>query len=277
VSSRRLAASGILVFALLAPACASTHNHELLDAVLWTQTAAEHDLLYRQAFVLAAEHVKNGLDDPSWTAMPLEQTGDYQSLPPAVVFDADETIIDNGEYEAELIKEKKSYDGKLFDDVWIPLAAAKATPGALEFMRWLKEKGVEPIVITNRNDPPSKAPTLKNLLDLGFPLKADGSTVLLREKKEWYEKAARRAVVAKSYRVLLLLGDDLGDFVTITDADLAKRRALADRFKDYWGVKWIVLPNPMYGSWERALYPKNATEDAERLRLKSEKLRGFRK
>jgi acid phosphatase len=253
--------------------------HELLDAILWAQTSAEHDALCRQAYAVAQARVEQALKDPSWTAMPEEQKGEFASLPPAVVFDADETLIDNSEYEAALITENKGYDIPLFDDKWVPLAAAKALPGAVEFTKWLREKGVEPIVITNRDEPPSRADTVKNLLALGFPLKPDGSTVLLREKArpEWREKAGRRAFVAQSYRVLLLVGDDLGDFVTVTGADLEKRRKLLEDRKDWWGVRWIVLPNPMYGSWERALYPASVKDEKERLRLKTERLRSFTK
>ena len=248
-------------------------THELLEAVLWTQTAVEHDLLCRQAFALAAERLERALKDPKWTALP-DQTGDYGKLPPAVVFDADETIIDNSEYEAELIAEDKTHDSALFEE-WARKARAKAIPGALEFTRLLKEKGVETIVLTNRGEV-LHAATLRNLLELGFPLRADGSTLLARPK-DVPDKVSRRALVAKSYRVLLLLGDDLGDFTAPVDASVEERRKLAATHHDYWGWKWIVLPNPMYGSWERALIPSSAKDEGERLRLKYEKLKSFRK
>jgi len=230
-----------------APAVTARRTHELLDAVLWTQTAVEHDALCRQSFLLARDRVERALSDPTWTALP-EQTAGYERLPAAVVFDADETIIDNSAYETELVREDKGYDSPLFDE-WAREPRAAAIPGAVEFTRFLKEKGVETIVIKNR-DAPQKAATLKNLLDLGFVLNPDGSTLLLRgERKEWTDKASRRAVVARSYRVLLLLGDDLGDFVAGNDTTVEKRRELAARYDAYWGSKWIVLPNPMYGSW----------------------------
>jgi 5'-nucleotidase (lipoprotein e(P4) family) len=249
------------------------HTHELLDAVLWVQTAVEHDLACRQAFALAAERVERALKDPKWTALP-DQTVDYEKLQPAVVFDADETIVDNSEYEAALIEEDRGYDSPLFDE-WAAKGRAKAIPGAVEFTKLLKEKGVETIVITNREEKLQVA-TLRNLVELGFPMKADGSTLLSRTK-DMPDKASRRSFVAKSYRVLLLLGDDLGDFTTPVDTTVEDRRKLADTYRDYWGWKWIVLPNPMYGSWERALYPSSAKDERERLRLKYEKLRTFRK
>jgi acid phosphatase len=27
-----------------------------------------------------------------------------------------------------------------------------------------------------------------------------------------------------------------------------------DRYEEYWGEGWRMLPNPTYGSWERALF-----------------------
>ena len=37
----------------------------------------------------------------------------------------------------------------------------------------------------------------------------------------------------------------------------APRRQRSRAFREYWGTRWIVLPNPQYGSWEGALYNFN--------------------
>ena len=50
------------------------------------------------------------------------------------------------------------------------------------------------------------------------------------------------------------MGDNLGDFVSGGDVSLAERDALAEVFRDNWGTRWIVLPNPQYGSWEDAVF-----------------------
>ena len=67
------------------------------------------------------------------------------------------------------------------------------------------------------------------------------------------DKSARRRFVADSYRILLLLGDNFEDFAPGTQGSVADRAALADKYVTYWGTKWIVLPNPTYGSWEQAI------------------------
>jgi hypothetical protein len=50
------------------------------------------------------------------------------------------------------------------------------------------------------------------------------------------------------------VGDDLGDFVSGANDTPEKRVALANKYPIYWGSRWILLPNPVAGSWESALY-----------------------
>ena len=85
-----------------------------------------------------------------------------------------------------------------------------------------------------------------------------------------------------------MVGDDLGDFVSISDTvragaaepsrmfTRAERAALIDRFSGYWEDRWIVLPNPAYGSWERILYSQTAS-DAEQLAKQFSAVRGLPK
>jgi acid phosphatase len=53
--------------------------------------------------------------------------------------------------------------------------------------------------------------------------------------------------------VLLLIGDDLGDFVVDASGTPEARRAATAPHAGWWGERWIMLPNPSYGSWERAI------------------------
>jgi acid phosphatase len=113
--------------------------------------------------------------------------------------------------------------------------------------------------------------TRSNLTRHGFPLDAAEDVVLLRgEQAGWGgDKSSRRAHVAARFRVLLLVGDDLGDFLGVVRTDVARREALAAPYSEYWGFKWFLLPNPSYGSWEEALYadPKPA-DPGEQLKQK---------
>ena len=62
-----------------------------------------------RAFALARIRLDQALADTSWTAAPAEQTGDYQDLPPAVVLDLDETLLDNSAYQAWMVISDKTF------------------------------------------------------------------------------------------------------------------------------------------------------------------------
>ena len=78
------------------------------------------------------------------------------------------------------------------------------------------------------------------------------------------DKVSRRKLVAKDYRILLLIGDQLGDFLPLdeTTLELDARKELADTYKHMWGSKWFMITNPMYGRWEVSIY-NNEYPDTE--------------
>ena len=81
----------------------------------------------------------------------------------------------------------------------------------------------------------------------------------------------RRQLVGRGDRLLMQLGDQLGDFVQASANAPAKHDALHAEYQTWFGERWWVLPNPSYGSWEPALF-NNAWNlpEAERRRLKLE-------
>ena len=64
--------------------------------------------------------------------------------------------------------------------------------------------------------------TEKNLKALGFP-NVDKKHLLLRTKSS--DKQERRDIVAKDYKVAMLLGDNLNDFLSVF-----AKKSVADRF-----------------------------------------------
>ena len=65
-------------------------------------------------------------------------------------------------------------------------------------------------------------------------------------------------MVEKDYEVALLMGDNHNDFHSaFRNKSVAEQLAETDRFKDSWGTKFIVLPNPTYGDWEGSVYEGN--------------------
>jgi acid phosphatase len=237
----------------IAPAVAQDPPaNDLLNAVLWMQRSVEYRASALTAFALARVRLEQALTDPSWTAAPREQTGSYQSLPPAVILDIDETLLDNSGYQAWMALKDTTFDAKTWN-AYVNTVTSLAIPGAVEFVTYAAARGVKVFYISNRTAEEEPA-TRKNLEKLGFPLDDKIDTVLsAREQPDWGSaKGTRRAVVAKSYRVLLNVGDNFGDFVDEYRGTEAERLRVMEEHKDRWGREWIMLANPAYGSFESA-------------------------
>jgi 5'-nucleotidase (lipoprotein e(P4) family) len=226
-------------------------GHSLVNATLWMQTSAEYDAAALQTFAAARQALDAALADPSWVGA-VEETGNDPAQPPAVVLDLDETALDNSPFETRMIRQGKTYDSKAWDQ-WTSESAATAVPGAAEFLAYARSRGVTPFYVTNR-DLEEEAGTRRNLERLGFPLDPAVDTLLVQGKNGWTtsDKSPRRAHVAASYRLLLLVGDDLNDFAPASGKSREERDAIVRERASWWGTRWFVVPNPMYGSWERA-------------------------
>jgi acid phosphatase len=242
------------------------YSMENLNAVLWVQTAAEYSASARQAYTLAEMMLEPALADTSWTALTEQAGQDFASLPPAVVLDVDETVLDNSPNSAREILDDRDFATDTWHE-WVREEKATPVPGALEFTRAAAARGITVFYVTNRRHE-VEDPTRRNLEALGFPLHDEIDTLLTRdERPDWgSDKGTRRAHVAATHRVLLQFGDNLGDFVSGVDTDVAARAALVEGHADYWGRRWIVLSNPQYGSWDGALidFQYGASREAKR-------------
>jgi acid phosphatase len=239
--------------------------------VLWAQTAAEHRVLAEVTYRAATAALDRALADPSWTAA-TEQTGDPSALPPAVVLDLDETVLDNSRFEGELVLRRTAASRDLWNQ-WVSLEAAGLVPGAGAFLQAARARGVAVIFVTNRTAE-QQAATVANLEKHGVPASAE--IILARGENGWpADKTSRRQAVAETHRVLLLLGDDLGDFLPARLAP-EERVAAAEGHSAWWGERWFLLPNPSYGSWEGALYDTGGElSDRDVLLRKIARVKGF--
>lgn len=250
----RTSMRGLAAVTTLSAACATTPGVQPnLDATLWVQTAPEYAAVSRSVYLAAARDLPTLVSD-SATSAALEQGGDFSGLPPAVILDVDETVLDNSPYQARLLITGQPYAGDTWAE-WVDERSAAPVPGALEFAEAANRLGITLFYVTNRRNS-QEAATRANLLALGFPVREDLDVVLTRdERPEWSRaKSSRRAVVASTHRVVILVGDDLNDFVDVDGLTVAEREAIAEEYGNYWGTRWRMLPNPTYGSWERALY-----------------------
>lgn len=242
--------------------CIRTHQN--LDATLYLQTAAEYEAISLQTFRMAEELAERGLKDQSWNALDVSTSS---ARPPAVIVDVDETVLDNSAYQARLMLDEEEF-GRESWKTWVEEAKADPVPGAVEFVRWAESNGITVFYVTNRRADEEGA-TRRNLRSAGFPVREDLDTVLTRdEREEWgSDKTTRRAHVARDFRVLLLIGDDFGDFVPRNWNGVESRHQMVLENKDRWGRQWLVLPNPTYGSWMSALLTGDPKTKEQRLEL----------
>jgi 5'-nucleotidase (lipoprotein e(P4) family) len=228
-----------------------------LEAVLWYQTSGEARALYYQAYRLARYVLDDALTQGA-------------TKPPAVVVDIDETVLDNSPYEAQLLKEGAHFTNASFK-AWIALSEARPLPGAVAFLSHADSLGVAIFYVTNR-DSNDAEPTLHNLELAGFP---QASREHLYPRVAESSKERRRKMIEQKYAIVLLMGDNLNDFTGMDGLSVEERDARTDSLSGLFGTKFIALPNPMYGDWERALYNYKSVGDSAREETRYSRLRGY--
>jgi acid phosphatase len=245
-----------------------------LNATVWFQASVERDLVFGALYRAAGERLPAALADKSWDALPRgDRSNDPRALPPAIIVDVDETVLDNSFEQVRQIRDNKEFNEADWG-AWVEQRAAKPLPGAVEFLRAAAAKGVTVFYISNRDASLAEA-TVDNLRSAGFPI-ADASqflglgTVVDGCEQEGSEKACRRQLVGRSHRVLMQFGDQVGDLVQIVANTPEGRRAAVAPYLDWIGQRWWVLPNPMYGSWEPALFNNAWSQPAAERRAAKE-------
>ncbi|MDP6832977.1 MAG: HAD family acid phosphatase [Alphaproteobacteria bacterium] len=251
----KLCATALLVVGVGLAACDTPPQNDGLNGTLWLQSSVENKANALATYRLGTMMLDAALADKSWTAAPNEQKGDFSGKPPAIILDVDETVLDNSVYQSWVVTKNTHYSSK----TWGPFVndiRSRPIPGSLDFIKTAVAKGIKIFYVTNRKAP-LEAATRKNLAVFGYPIDTSEDTVLTKgEKKAWKssKKSPRRAHVAKNYRVLMVFGDNFGDFVDGYKGSLAERHALYQKHDAMWGTKWFMLANPSYGSWESSAF-----------------------
>ncbi len=258
----------LVVSSLMVFGCAGTAPSEQSPAAppvdlgqQWVKHAAEYRAITRQVYGRATAALPAFIEDPNWSALPQQE--DAGDLPPAVILDVDETVVSNVDFQLSF--EPPFANWKL--EAWTSSTVATPIEGVREFVETARNLGVTVFFVTNRPcelkegnpDPcPQRQTTIDDIAEVG--IETDADHVFLSEERGWTrEKVTRRLFVAERYRVLMLVGDDYGDFIPCmrssprapcTEAATAEDRLAAlDEYADYWGNGWYILPNPMHGSW----------------------------
>ena len=180
-----------------------------------------------------------------------------------MILDVDETVVSNVDFQ--LAFERPFTNRKMYD--YFQEHDAIPVAGVVEFVAAARAAGVTTFFVTNRpcepiegvpGDCPQKDWTIKELRSIG--IETDADHVLLADEQGWDRaKIARREHVAENYRVIMLFGDDLGDFSPCVRKTLygpctepatkESRAQIIEKHSERWGRGWYILPGPMHGSW----------------------------
>lgn len=251
------------LFVFVIPGCANLRASQSgaasdgrLNAILWQTTSVEYRVVAQSIYGAAKSYLDRALADRQWTALPAQREN-FQHLPPAVIMDIDETVIDTSRFQILLVKNGARFSRARWRD-WSSQNEPGGVPGAIEFISFAQSRGVTVFFVTNR-DYATEPLTRNHLVSAGIKLPDGIDTVLSQsERPDWEtDKGSRRDFIAKSYRVLMLFGDDLADFISEYRTPAQVRMSEAMKHNE-WGTKWFMLPNPMYGSWESTLYDFNS-------------------
>ena len=130
-------------------------SRENTMSTLWYQKAAETKALYLQGYNVATDRLKELLKTES-------------DKPYSIVLDLDETVLDNSPYQVQNVKDGTAFTPENWD-VWVQKAAAKAVPGAKDFLQFADQNGVQIYYISDRSVDQVDA-TIKNLENEGIPV-----------------------------------------------------------------------------------------------------------
>jgi 5'-nucleotidase (lipoprotein e(P4) family) len=249
----------LLPFGLMAQDTASNAGfRDYTTAVLWQQHSGEYRALAFQAYNFA--HL-------SLMARLAEVNNGKKNC---VVVDVDETVLDNSPFQGYEIQNNKSYDQKDWLN-WTSKGIADTVPGATGFLKFAAGRGVETFYISNRSQSELE-PTRRNLQQLGFPY-ADKAHMLFKITTS--DKEARRQRVLEEYNILLLCGDNLSDFSNIFYREGKNTLEQVDAMQRTFGTRFVVLPNPMYGDWEKSIYKPDSKTEASKSEDRLEALRSY--
>jgi 5'-nucleotidase (lipoprotein e(P4) family) len=206
------------------------------NAIRWARDSAEHRAIFLQVYAAATAHVER--------EAPKRGAGSW-----GVVLDADETVIDNSQYQLERERASLPFDGPSWH-AWTKRREALAQPGARAFLARVRELGGRIAIVTNRTL--SECPDTEAVFQaqqLAFDVvlcKPDGGP---SDKNPRFEAVAHGTTAAglPPLEIIAFLGDNIFDFPGLSQAIRKEGDAAFAAF----GTRFFALPNAMYGSWER--------------------------
>jgi 5'-nucleotidase (lipoprotein e(P4) family) len=214
---------------VVAPDSGAPAGAIMADTTHWTRNSAEHTALALQAYRLASMSVDATVAAGTY--------GDW-----AVIVDTDETLLDNSEYQKERGALGWSADSW---SAWAAREEATALPGSVEFLKRVHTLGGKVAVVTNRSAADCPA-TIANFDKVGILHDIVLCQTDVSDKNPRFTAVANgtAAPAIGPLNVILWVGDNILDFPALDQDARNDQSRLAD-----FGSRFVVLPNPMYGSW----------------------------
>ena len=233
-------------------------SRENTMGALWYQNAAEVDALYQQGYNVATNKLKELLKQPT-------------DKPYSIVLDIDETVLSNIPFQVKMVKDGTAFNPKLWDE-WVQKAEATPVAGAKEFLQFADKNKVQIYYISDRTDAQVDA-TINNLEAQGLPVQ--GRDHLMFKNEGDKSKEGRRQEVIKHTNLVMLFGDNLVDFAEFSTKSETDRDKMFEQLKAEFGDKFIIFPNPMYGSWESAVYKGEKKDGKGQSEARLDALKGY--
>jgi 5'-nucleotidase (lipoprotein e(P4) family) len=168
----------------------------------------------------------------------------------AAVLDADDTVINNLSYQAGLEIDGVRHTPERFT-AFVRTHTSTAVPGAAKFLARVHELGGRIGIVTNRlpiecDDTAAMLRELSMVFDAVICREEGGPANADKTPRYTAIAAGRTAVSRTPIEILVFVGDNIMDFPNTSQA----RRTQGEAAFPEFGVRWFLLPNPMYGSWQ---------------------------
>jgi 5'-nucleotidase (lipoprotein e(P4) family) len=233
----------LVVFALVASACGTRAVVPATvpvpgqdpEAIRWVRDSAEFQAAFHQAYRAATRHVE-------------AEAAERASGSWAVVLDADETVISNVTYQVERSRQGLGFTPESWR-AWVERREAAPLPAALEFLQRVRALGGRIAIVTNRLVSECEDTVFVfRRHDLPFDAmlcRPDGSP---SDKNPRFDAVRRGSAegIGTPVEVIAYLGDNIHDFPELSQQT---RQMGAGGFREF-GVRYFILPNPMYGGWQ---------------------------
>jgi 5'-nucleotidase (lipoprotein e(P4) family) len=207
------------------------------EGMKWYRRSAERRALTMQGYKLATAKLQEKLaanTPANW----------------GVVLDVDETTLNNSQYQQSRLDLGVGFSPGSWT-AWVNQRAATPIDGVVDFTNTVKALGGTVALVTNRKAVVECPQTEDNLRAVGVAYDAIFCQVDVSDKNPRFQaiQNGTTGTGLPALTVLEFVGDNIQDFPALTQ-DLRKMDASAYAA---FGEDYFVIPNPMYGSFDKNL------------------------